>query len=345
MSAQIGGSRVYPFLNFSYSARQSALGGSLISVNDDDPSLIIYNPSSISEQHHHSLLLHFTDYFTTTGYGSVLYSHTFKHAGSFAFEARCVQYGTFNGMDEWGYETGHFTAGDCALTAAWGRTLSEHFSIGASLKLLFSGYESYNSFGFATDVSGSFFSKEKQLSLTLLFKNLGSELKPFSPGQYQKIPFDIQLALSHRFKYIPVRYHISLHSLYRWEMGDNSLYTPFYQTDVLTGEINYPTRFAHFADNFFRHIIFGLEIEPVKYLALHCSYNHDMHQEMRIPQRKTIAGFAYGFTVNIYSIRVGFSRVHYAAGAVPNYFTFSANIDELTKLYAKNKKKKLQRIE
>ena len=35
--------------------------------------------------------------------------------------------------------------------------------------------------------------------------------------------------------------------------------------------------------------------------------------------------------------------MHYATGAVPNFFDFSVNINELSKLHQENKMKKLQR--
>ena len=64
--AQIGGKFVYNFLNISYSSRLMGLGGNLISVHDNDPTLLFTNPSYISERQHNNLALNFTDYFTTT---------------------------------------------------------------------------------------------------------------------------------------------------------------------------------------------------------------------------------------------------------------------------------------
>lgn len=345
ISAQIGGENVYKLLNFNYSNRVAGLGGGLISVYDSDPGTIIQNPSYISPDHHNSLAFNFTDYFSNVAYASALYSRTFKKAGSFAFEMRYVGYGKFTETTEIiGEELGEFTAGDYMLTAGWGRRLSEHFSIGASFKAIYSGYESYNSFGIAVDVAGSYYNEDKRLSLTLLFKNIGTEIKPFTQGNYEKIPFDLQFALSQRFAFLPVRYHISLHSLYRWNMVYKGVDDPLLEVDALTGEPKYPSGFSRFCDNLFRHFIVGIEIEPSKYFSILFSYNHNRHQEMKIPQRNSMAGFSYGFFINIQSIRVGFTRSHYAAGAVPNYITFACNIDELSNLSKESKKKKLERI-
>lgn len=343
--SQIGGHNVYSFLNYSYSSRAAALGGGLISVHDNDPTLIMQNPSYISPDHHNSLMLNGVDYFSNTGYGAALYSRTFNKVGSFAAEMRFIGYGNFVGADELGNETGNFFAGDYALTVGWGRQLGKNFSIGTNLKAIYCGYESYSSFGLAVDVAGSYYNPEKRISLSLLFKNIGSELKPFTPGNYEPLPFDIQLAFSQKFAHLPVRYHISLHSLYRWNMATLQSSDAFLDTDIDTGEPKYPSKTAQFFDNFFRHIIFGLEIEPIKYFSIQLSYNHNRHQEMKIPQKSSMAGFSYGFMINIHAISIGFSRSHYAVGAVPNYITFSTNFDELAKLSKENKKKKLEKIQ
>lgn len=342
--AQTGGKFIYNFLNLSYAARQMGLGGSLISVHDNDPSLMLLNPSYISERHHNTLALNFTDYFSTSNAMSAAYSHTFNKAGSFAVGIYALTYGSFRGADENGIETGKFTAGDYALVLGWGRQLSDHFSVGANLKTIFSHYDAYFSAGLAVDVAGSYFNDEHNLSLTLLAKNIGTPVKSYTPGNYEMLPFDLQFALSQRLKHVPIRYHIVLHSLYRWNMNYYGLDNPFISTDAITGEPQYPSKVAQFADNFFRHFIIGLEIEPIKYFSIQLAYNHNIHQEMRVVSRKSMAGFSYGFKLNIKGIRVGFSRLHYAIGATPNCFDLAFDFEELAKNSKEKKAKKLERI-
>ena len=339
--AQVGGNYIYNFLNFNTSSRQAALGGTLLAVYDDDPSLILYNPSLIGARHHTALEVSAVDYFSNAAYGSAMYSHTFKKVGSFAYGMQFVNYGKFTMTDESGYEQGYFHAGDYAATIAWGRQLDSCFSIGANLKLIYSAYESYQSFGLAVDVAASYVNHKRQLALSLLARNIGSPIVTYVTGQYEKIPFDLQLAFSQKFKFMPVRYHISLHHLYRWKMryvGDSD---PLLEYDVMAESYIYPSKAAQFFDNMFRHLTFGIEIIPVKYLSLYVSYNHNRRQEMYIPQKRTLAGFSYGFMIDIHSIRIGFSRAHYATGATPNFFNFSVNINELAKLSSERKERKL----
>lgn len=344
-AAQNGGRSVYNFLNFSYSARQLALGGSLISVYDDDASLLLMNPSYIGERHHNTLALNATHYFANTCYASALYSYTFPKVGSFTASMQHMGYGTFQGYDATGVETGPFYAGDFALSLGWGRELSPNFTIGANLKMIFCTYERYNSFGMAVDVAGSYHNPEHRLSLTLLAKNIGSEIKTFAPGDLEFTPFDLQIAFSQRLKHVPIRYHISLHDLYRWNMNYYGRDNPFMETDAFTNTLIYPSKAAQFFDNLFRHFVFGIEIEPHKYFSIQLAYNHNIHQEMKIKAKTTLAGFSYGFDIHVKGIWFGFSRLHYAPGASPNCFNFGLQFGELAKLHQANKAKKLQRME
>lgn len=342
--AQIGGTYAFNFLDYKFSARLAGLGGSLIAVHDNDPTLIMYNPSTISPRFNTALSINAAEYFTQAGYLSTTYSQTFKKVGSFAAEVRYVNYGNFYRTNEAGYEQGTFSANEGAFTLGWGRQLDSSFSIGANLKMMFCGYDSYSSFGMAVDVAGSYYNAKKNISFALLVKNMGGELKPLVEGKHRSAPFDIQLAFSQRFKFMPVRYHISLHSLYKWKMGYVGPNDPALEIDAITGEPKYPSKFKQGMNNFFRHINFGLEIIPVKYLTLFVSYNHNQNREMRIPQKKSMAGFGYGFLIDIKSIQFGFSRSQYAVGAAPNYFSFSLNINDLTKLTKSKKQNKLDKV-
>jgi len=342
--AQIGGNYAYNFMDYRFSARLAGLGGGLIAVHNNDPSLLSYNPSLIAPKFHTSLSVNAVDYFNSAGYASALYSHTFNKIGSYALEVRYVGYGDFVRTDEAGYEQGNFSCHDAGITLGWGRPLDSCFSIGANLKLMFSGYESYSSFGLAVDVAGSYYNEKNNISLAFLVKNIGGELKSFVPGEHRWAPFDIQFAFSQRFKFLPVRYHISLHSLYKWKMGYVGEDDPLLEKDVITSKPKLPSKINQGVNNFFRHITFGLEIMPAKSLSLFLSYNHNRNREMYISQKKTMAGFSYGFLIDIKSVQFGFSREHYAVGATPNYFTLSLNINELSKASAAKKQKKLERI-
>lgn len=336
--AQVGKNTVYNFLNYSYSARNSGLGGGLISSYSDDPTLIMQNPSVISDRFHTSFGVNFVDYFSNVNYGSAFYSHTFKKLGSFAFEMRYIGYGTFTQTDEAGNVIGTFTAGDYAGTIGWGRKLSDRLSIGANLKLIYSGYETYTSFGLATDVAGTYYNPDKKFSMSLLFKNMGSQISTYTPGNFENLPFDIQFALSKQLEHVPVRLHLSLHSLYKWDMTYEGNDDPLLEVDAITGEYKYPSVFSQQVNNFFRHFTFGFEILPSDNFSLFASFNYNRNREMYIPQNKSAAGFSYGFAFNIKTFRFSFARSHYAVGAAPITLNLASNINDLYHLKKPNKK-------
>lgn len=340
--SQIGGTGVYPFLDFTYSARISGLGGGLIVTPMEDPSILTYNPSLISDHFHQTFSAHFVDHFSNSAHGSALYSHTFKKAGSYALEMRFIGYGTFEQTDDAGNVLGTFSAGDYVATLGWGRKLSPHFSIGANLKIIYSAYAEYKSFGLGTDLAGTYYSSDKLFGLSLLLKNMGSQITTYTPGNRERLPFDIQLALSKKLKYLPVRFHISLHSLYKWEMGYVGKNDPFLTIDAITGEAKYPSAFEQGVKNFFRHFIFGVEILPSPYFSLFASFNYHRSQEMLIPARRTIAGLSYGFSLNIKSIQLGFARSHYAIGAAPIYINLGINFGKICE--TTQQKKSLKRV-
>lgn len=342
--AQIGGNYVYPFLSTPYSARLAALGGALVAIYDDDPSLISYNPANIAPKFHSYLSVNGTDYLNSGVYASALYSHTFEKVGSFAFEMRTLNYGKFVHTNEQGEELGHFYAGDYAATIGWGRALDSNWSVGANLKMIVADYEQYSSFGLAVDVAASYYNPKKDIALAFLIKNVGSEIKPFTPGNYEKLPFDLQIAFSQRLQHLPVRYHISLHSLYKWKMSYVGENDPFLEYDVISGEPKYPSKFSQGVNNFFHHFIFGIEVIPIKQLSLFLSYNHHRNREMYILQKKTMAGFSYGFMLNFQNIQFTFARSHFATGATPNYVTLSLNIGELSRKSNEKKSRKLKRV-
>jgi hypothetical protein len=65
---------------------------------------------------------------------------------------------------------------------------------------------------------------------------------------------------------------------------------------------------------------------------------------MKIPQARSLAGFSYGFSIELYVMQFAFSRAHFAAGATPNYFTFTMNIQQFSEVVQQKKATKLQRL-
>ncbi len=329
--AQIGGNTGYQFLEQPVSARISALGGNVASINDNDVNIGFVNPSMINSGMDNSMALNYINFFTGTNYSSIQYANTFKKAGSFMGTLQYMDYGKIDYADENGNLAGTFGAYDMAITVGWGRQLDSSFSVGAAAKLIYSSYESYNSFGMAVDVAGTYQTKSG-LSMSLVARNLGMQLSTYHPGaDRDPLPFDLQYAISKRLDHVPIRFSVVYDHIEKWDLTYTDPNNPSGGFDPITGEPKYKTGFAKFGDQFMRHIIVGAELYIGKNLVLRGGYNYRRRQEMKIEDRMAMVGFSWGFGVRIYKFRINYSRVTYSLAGSPNYFTIAFDLDSFMK--------------
>ncbi len=188
---QIGGIGTYKFLNLPNSARIAAMGGNFLAVDDNDITIALANPSLINENMNNQLGLSFVDYYTDVNYGFAQYGRTFNKVGSFVGTLQFINYGTFTGADETSAQYGTFSAGEYALNVGWGRMLTPRWSIGANFKGIYSHLESYNSFGIAVDVAGSYRSKDNSFNASLIVRNLGYQIVAYRSGNHEPLPLEI----------------------------------------------------------------------------------------------------------------------------------------------------------
>lgn len=328
---QIGGFGTYKLLYSINSARIAGLGGNFLAVKDDDITLALPNPSLISPELNNNLALTFSN-FAGMGYGYVMYSRTFNKVGSFAGTLQFINYGQFTRADEAGVTSGNFTANDFALTIGWGRQLSPHFSIGANAKVIYSAYDTYRSLGIAVDAAGTYTSRDNLFTASLLARNIGSQLVPYIAGDYQPIPFQLQIGLSQGLTHFPLRFSLLFNHLERWDLTYFDPNAPGNQKDPITGAVKSKSGINKFADNLMRHIVFGGELTIAKVLALRIGYNYETRQELQPPDRAGIGGISFGFGLHVKMFTIGYTRETYMAGPInPNYFTVAVNLGEFTK--------------
>jgi len=328
--AQTGGNEVYAFLKLPVSARVSAAaGGKLFSVRDNNPALAIMNPSMLNPSMNMGTSLNLVDYFTHTLYGHLNYIQSFKNIGTFDLAFNFANYGSFRGYDDYGNETEKFGAADYAVIMGYGREfIDSAFSMGMNVKWIFSQYETYFSAGLGVDFAASYYHHRENLSLTFLLSNVGTQFKSYA-GIREKIPFEIQLAISQRFKHVPIRYSITLQHLQKWDLSYKDPTDPFANIDVTTGEVIERGKFNKFGNNLLRHFVFGIEIIPIKYFSLQLSYNYNTRQEMRTYAKPGAIGLSYGAGIHVHHFDLYYARNHNNLASVPNHFTLSTNIESL----------------
>lgn len=328
LKAQTGGDAVYKFLNLTTSARSAALGGNFLAVKDGDITQALFNPSIISPEMNNNLSMGFVDYYTGVNYGYASYANSFKEIGSYATTMQYISYGDFIYADETGQTFGNFTANELALNLGWGRQLDSLFSIGANLKFIYSGFEEYQSYGLAVDVAGTYHDPDKRLTISLIARNAGTQLKPYRSGNTERLPFEINLGISQRLKHLPFRYSILLTNLHKWDLTYDDPNDPNNKIDPITGEVLESDGASDFLDKAMRHVVIGGEFLPTKHFTLRFGYNYQRRQELGVYNKMGTVGFSWGFGLRISKFQIDYSRATYHLNGSPNYITISTNLSE-----------------
>ena len=325
LSAQIGGNSTYEFLNLANPARVVALGGTLISVKDNDLNLSFQNPALLDSTMHNSLSLSYVDYFTDIQYGYAAYSRSYKKIGSFSAGMQFMDYGSFKAADVTGEITGDFTAAEYALNLGYSRPIDSSFAVGATLKTIYSILGEYTSMGNAIDIGSIYNNKKHLASIALVIKNVGRQWKPYADIR-EPLPFEVQLGISKKISHAPFRINFTATHLEKWDLTYVDPSVPV--TDPITGEVIEKSKTSKFVNKLGRHVVFGGEILLSKNFHLRVGYNFQHRQELKLETRTGIAGFSFGFglKINRFNLSYGYAKYHLAGG--PNNFTISTNLSD-----------------
>ena len=329
--AQRGGESTFEFLNMPNSARIAALGGDYLAVYDNDITLALANPSLISESMHNNLGFSFVDYYTDINYGYAQYARNFSKVGTFVATLQFINYGQFDRADETGQRNGTFTAGEYALNIGWGRRLHPHWSIGANIKGIYSSFESYNSFGIAVDVSGSYIHEKAGFTASIVARNIGLQLGSYYSGQTHPLPFELQFGMSQGLKHLPLRFSFLYHTMQEWDLTYEDPLVVAENTDPITGEENKQGGFVDFGDKLMRHIVLGAELNITDFLSLRGGYNYGRRQDNQVTTKKSTVGFSWGIGIRISKFHFSYARSRYHLAGSPNYITLTFNLQEFTK--------------
>lgn len=320
------GRGVYRFMELPVSSRAAAVGGYNISLRDNDVNFAMMNPALLTEETDGVIGLNMANYLAGIKFGSAIYGSNFGENNYFSFGVQYVDFGKFAGYDETGKYTEDFTAKDMALYINYARPLNEHFTVGATLKPIFSAYEKYTSIGMAMDLGVNY--SNELFSAGLVVKNAGVQLKGYYSdvnGQHREpLPFDIQLGMTKKFEHAPLRISVTAHNLHRWNLA--TYQTTNQKKQNLDGTVDEEN--VKFLDMAFRHLVFGVEFVPSDNFYVALGYNHRRNREMSIDGFKSLAGFSFGAGVKLYKFQVGFGMTQFQAKNNAFQFSISTNLNE-----------------
>ncbi|NNE25417.1 MAG: type IX secretion system protein PorQ [Saprospiraceae bacterium] len=327
--SQIGGRFAFESSNLPPNARLSALGGSLITVIDDDVALAQLNPAALDSVMDNQFSINHNFHFAGTQNGNLAFGKYLPKYGLTAHVAfQYMDYGTFDLTDAIGNINGEFSAGEYGFVLGVGKQLNERIRGGINFKTFIANYESYGAFAMGVDLGLHY---QKPGSLTtwgIVLRNLGGELNPIVDDK-RWLPFDLQIGMSKRLQHLPFRFSIIAHQMQKWYIRyddpdvDN-------QTDIF-GNVTSKSGFSKSVDNLFRHLIFNGEflIGKQEQFRIRFGYNHLRKQELKVSTFRSLAGFSFGLGFNIKKIKFDYGWGYYHIAGANNHLSLRLNMDRI----------------
>ena len=324
--AQVGGERIYEFLNISTSARQIALGGEVLTLLDDinQPT---WNPATINNDLDRRTSVNYSSYLAGINVGSISYARQIsRYAGTVHVNIKYLDYGTLIGADAQGNETGDFGANDLAFSIGYAYNFPKsNFYIGSNLKLISSNISTFSSIGVAADLAVMYHSIFKPYTFTLVARNIGTQISTFN-GVRERLPLEVALGGSYQLKYVPLKWYATLDNLQQWNI---STANPSDQTTDLDGNVTKAE--TGFVANTLRHFVLGAELFPESVINVRVGYNFRRAAELKLQNARTFGGVSFGFGIQMK--RFKFNYAHSKFHSAANVSTFSLEIDLDTRRY------------
>lgn len=338
--SQVGGGNTFEFLNLTPSARAGALGGSIVSIKDNDINLAFHNPSLLNSSMHHQLALNIVNYFADVKYGYAAYAHDFKKWGTYNLGVHYINYGEFQGALENGDRVESFKAGEYDINLGWGKQLNKMesiglsskldslFSIGINVKSIYSRMEQYSSTGVAADFATTFYHKKSEFSAALVIKNYGKQLTSYTVGNEEPLPFEIQFGISKKLAKAPLRVSLTARHLERYNLNYNDssggvVVDPF--TNQPIPETTFD-KFTNHADKFMRHIVVGAELLLSKNFHIRTGFNYQRRAELQVQSRTSVIGFSGGFGLRISKFHLSYGIASYHLTGSSHHFSLTTNL-------------------
>ncbi len=326
---QYGGSYTYAYLQLPPSARISGLGGLNVSTYDQDVTFGYMNPALLNSAMDGAMSVNHAFMPSGVTHGYAAYG---KHMGKWnATMGGGIMYRTYGNMtmtDPAGNSIGKFSGSEYA--AVWGIGYGTgKLRYGVNAKALYSRLESYSSLGMAADVGMAYVDTAHLFTAGLVLRNIGTQFKPYVDGNFEELPFSIDLGISKRLRYLPLRVSLTLHDLQQFDIryDDPNAVSEvnIFSTDTVTEEKNYTV------DKIARHLNVAGEFYFGKNVMVRAGYDHMTRKEMSVETRRGLTGFSLGFGMAIKRYRIDYGHEFYSLAGGSHHITIAANLNELVR--------------
>ena len=319
-NAQVGKS-AFDFLNLPVSSHANSLGGNNISIIEEDVSMVRYNPALLGPEMDMIIDLNYMRYMAATNSAGAMFAKAAGDRGAWSAGLQYVGYGKLTEADATGNILGTFSAKDMVISGGYAHDFGARWRGGFQAKLIYSAYAEYSSVALAVDVGLNYYNPNKEFSMSLVFKNLGGQLKRFTEA-HERLPWDIQFGFSKTMRGVPIRWSVTADHLTQWSLP----YTKP-RTDEFSNEEVLETKDTFFS-NFFRHMIFGVEYVPSRNFYVALGYNYKNYTDMLRYGRNFFSGFTFGTGVQVKMVGLGVSVANRHVSGTMFMFNLNMRLNE-----------------
>jgi hypothetical protein len=323
-SQNLGGLSTYNFLKLAPAPQLSALGGTVVSIFNNDASLSYSNPALLQTNQDKNLYANINFMYGGIKQMYVNYTkHTPKRNINWNASINFINYGKVAQTDASGNTLGNFSPNDFNAQLSFSKRYLKKWQYGATAKLVGSNYAPYQSYAVVIDFGVTYTDSSQLLKAGAVFKNIGFQIKKYANGSSEALPFDFQLGVSKKLERAPLQFIFTATNMYQFDIR--------YADTIFENELNGTVKKGKFTlDKLFRHFILATQIYPSKNMELTISYNYLRRRELGLFNIGSgITGFSFGvgFLFNAYQFR--FAKAFYQNTKAYNQIGLGINFNKL----------------
>jgi hypothetical protein len=321
----IGGTSVFNFLKLPAVATQYALGGQNTSSINPHVGLAFANPAQLKPSMHAQTSFNFNAFYAgIKNYGAIGALRADKIETMFAAGVNYIDYGNIQQTDAAGSVLGVFRPTDYVVQVSASRQYLEKFTYGITAKYVDSRYAIYHSNGIALDAGVAYYDSAKQVQVSLLLQNMGTQLQAYQGTQSDVLPLDVQVGVTKRLSKAPVQFSVTAHHLHQFNLLFDD--TSFNRANDLPDNVHR----AFSLDNISRHFVFASEIFLGDKVTVTVAYNFLRRKELAVVTGANgITGLSFGVGVLLGKFDLRFARGYYQRATGDTHVGLNLRLDKI----------------
>jgi hypothetical protein len=319
----LGGNAAYNFLKLPATPQLSALGAVNVSNISNDAGLAFNNPSLLRADMSQQLHFSFNNmYAGVKNYHSYFAYRYEKWNTNFGVGINYLDYGSLTQTDAAGNIMGNFHPNDYVVQLSASRQYESKWHYGVTLKYIGSNYGFYRSAAVALDIGIAYADTTKLLQVSLLMKNMGTQVKQYQNSKPDDLPFDIDLGITKRLAHAPIQFSLTAHHLHQFNIRYNDS-----SFDNNSGQSAAGKTF--FADKLFRHFVVAAQVYAGSKIEITLAYNYLLRKELIIANSSNgFTGISIGAGAIFKKIQIRYARSHYQNNTAYNQLGINMALNE-----------------